>query len=245
MAEADFELIGEATTGLEALSLVRSATPDVAVIDVGMPKMNGIILARKISRRAAVGQGSDPNGLRGRGASEAGAGCGCKRLCRKALRDHDADPGDSCGDHRRDICRSSGRRAVERVGAWRNHYRCGRTKPARAGGPEAHSARLCHQGDRGTHGHRRQVRRNLSDSSQRKAGPEIEGRNCEVRPRPRGGWHSSVVLRAGNVVLQVQPSMKGYRVRNSRTPPLRVARSQSCILRGWSIGHRIGLELTL
>ena len=48
MAEADFELIGEATTGLEALSLVRSATPDVAMIDVGMPKMNGIILARKI-----------------------------------------------------------------------------------------------------------------------------------------------------------------------------------------------------
>ena len=48
MAEADFELIGEATTGLKALSLVRSATPDVAVIDVGMPKMNGIVLARKI-----------------------------------------------------------------------------------------------------------------------------------------------------------------------------------------------------
>ncbi len=47
-AESDFELIGEATTGLEALSLVRSTTPDVAVIDVGMPKMNGILLARKI-----------------------------------------------------------------------------------------------------------------------------------------------------------------------------------------------------
>jgi DNA-binding NarL/FixJ family response regulator len=48
MAEADFELIGEATTGLQALSLVRSTTPDVAVIDVGMPEMNGIVLARKI-----------------------------------------------------------------------------------------------------------------------------------------------------------------------------------------------------
>ena len=47
-AEPDFELIGEATTGLEALGLVRSATPDVAVVDVGMPKMNGILLARKI-----------------------------------------------------------------------------------------------------------------------------------------------------------------------------------------------------
>lgn len=47
-AEPDFELIGEATTGLQALSLVRSTTPDVAVIDVGMPEMNGIVLARKI-----------------------------------------------------------------------------------------------------------------------------------------------------------------------------------------------------
>lgn len=48
MAEPDFELIGEATTGLKALSLVRSTTPDVAVVDVGMPEMNGIVLARKI-----------------------------------------------------------------------------------------------------------------------------------------------------------------------------------------------------
>jgi len=47
-AEPDFELVGEATSGLEALSLVRATTPDVAIIDVGMPKMNGIILARKI-----------------------------------------------------------------------------------------------------------------------------------------------------------------------------------------------------
>ena len=47
-AEADFEVVGEATTGLQALSLVRAMTPDVAVIDVAMPEMNGIVLARKI-----------------------------------------------------------------------------------------------------------------------------------------------------------------------------------------------------
>ena len=47
-AEPDFELVGEATTGLQALSLVRSTPLDVAVIDVGMPEMNGIVLARKI-----------------------------------------------------------------------------------------------------------------------------------------------------------------------------------------------------
>jgi DNA-binding NarL/FixJ family response regulator len=47
-AEPDLELAGEAVTGLEALSLVRSIVPDIAVIDVGMPGMNGITLARKI-----------------------------------------------------------------------------------------------------------------------------------------------------------------------------------------------------
>ena len=47
-AEDDFELVGEASTGTDALNLVRSITPDVAVVDVGMPGMNGILLARKI-----------------------------------------------------------------------------------------------------------------------------------------------------------------------------------------------------
>ena len=47
-AEADLELVGEAVTGIDALSLVRSTTPDVAVIDVAMPGMSGILLTRKI-----------------------------------------------------------------------------------------------------------------------------------------------------------------------------------------------------
>jgi len=47
-AEADLELVGEAATGLEALSLIRSVTPDVAVIDVGMPGMTGVDVCRKL-----------------------------------------------------------------------------------------------------------------------------------------------------------------------------------------------------
>lgn len=47
-AEADLELVGEAVTGIDALSLVRSITPDIAVIDVAMPGMSGILLTRKI-----------------------------------------------------------------------------------------------------------------------------------------------------------------------------------------------------
>ncbi len=54
-AEADLELVGEAATGIDALSLIRSIVPDVAVIDVGMPGMNGILLTRKIrEERPAV-----------------------------------------------------------------------------------------------------------------------------------------------------------------------------------------------
>jgi len=53
-ADADFELIGEATTGPQALSLVRSTIPDVAVIDVGIPGMNGIVLARKIREQQPI-----------------------------------------------------------------------------------------------------------------------------------------------------------------------------------------------
>ena len=51
-AEADFELIGEAATGLQALSLVRSTTPDLAVIDLGMPEMNGMCWRERFARNA-------------------------------------------------------------------------------------------------------------------------------------------------------------------------------------------------
>jgi DNA-binding NarL/FixJ family response regulator len=48
LAQGEFELAGEATSGLQALGLVRTLKPDVAVIDVAMPEMNGIVLARRI-----------------------------------------------------------------------------------------------------------------------------------------------------------------------------------------------------
>jgi len=48
LAEHDFELVGEAVSGLEALKLVREKKPDVAVIDISMPGLNGISLSRRI-----------------------------------------------------------------------------------------------------------------------------------------------------------------------------------------------------
>lgn len=39
--EPDFSVIGEATSGEEALDLIRGIKPDVAIVDVNLPGMNG------------------------------------------------------------------------------------------------------------------------------------------------------------------------------------------------------------
>jgi two-component system nitrate/nitrite response regulator NarL len=42
------ELIGEATDGLQALEIIKQLTPDVALVDVRMPNMDGLSLARQL-----------------------------------------------------------------------------------------------------------------------------------------------------------------------------------------------------
>jgi two-component system response regulator NreC len=49
--QEDFEVVGEASDGREAVSLAESLTPDVVVLDITMPGMNGIEAARLISAR--------------------------------------------------------------------------------------------------------------------------------------------------------------------------------------------------
>ncbi|MGH3697469.1 MAG: response regulator transcription factor [Pseudonocardiaceae bacterium] len=47
-AEDDLELVGEASTGREALGLVREQRPDVVLMDVRMPEMDGLEALRMI-----------------------------------------------------------------------------------------------------------------------------------------------------------------------------------------------------
>jgi len=49
LAEPDFELVGEAATGLLALKLIKETQPDLAILDVSMPECNGILLARRLA----------------------------------------------------------------------------------------------------------------------------------------------------------------------------------------------------
>jgi DNA-binding NarL/FixJ family response regulator len=48
-AQQDIEIVGEASDGREAVTLVEQLKPDVVVMDVAMPGLNGIEATRRIS----------------------------------------------------------------------------------------------------------------------------------------------------------------------------------------------------
>lgn len=50
-AAPEITLVGEATTGEAALRLIAETAPDVAVIDVSLPDLNGLDLARRLAER--------------------------------------------------------------------------------------------------------------------------------------------------------------------------------------------------
>jgi two-component system, NarL family, response regulator NreC len=52
--ESDFEIVGEAANGLEAIELVNLLSPDVLVLDLMMPKMNGLEVAGILGKAASA-----------------------------------------------------------------------------------------------------------------------------------------------------------------------------------------------
>jgi two-component system response regulator NreC len=49
--EADIQVVGEAADGREALAVAETAKPDVAVLDLSMPLLNGLDAARQLAAR--------------------------------------------------------------------------------------------------------------------------------------------------------------------------------------------------
>lgn len=49
--QKNFKIVGEAGNGKEAIDLVRTISPDVVIMDITMPEMNGIEAAEVISKK--------------------------------------------------------------------------------------------------------------------------------------------------------------------------------------------------
>lgn len=48
VVEPDIEVVGEAENGRMAVQMTRSLAPDVVIMDIGMPQLNGLEAARQI-----------------------------------------------------------------------------------------------------------------------------------------------------------------------------------------------------
>lgn len=66
---AEFSVIGEASDGLEGLQKAEQLQPDVVLLDIGLPRLNGLQAARRISIVAPrakilfVSENNDPDVL--------------------------------------------------------------------------------------------------------------------------------------------------------------------------------------
>lgn len=48
--KTDFEVVGEAGTGREAIAMIEALRPDIVLLDIQMPELNGVTVAQQVAR---------------------------------------------------------------------------------------------------------------------------------------------------------------------------------------------------
>src|SRR5450755_4080143 len=52
LSHAGWEICGEATTGREAVKMAQELKPDIAILDISMPDLNGVDAAKRIRKES-------------------------------------------------------------------------------------------------------------------------------------------------------------------------------------------------
>ena len=90
--DAGLTIVAEASDGLEALRLCEEHQPEMLIVDIGMPKMNGIEVAARIAEARAAARGDHPEHALGRVLHHASAGRRRTRVSLKDATDEDLLP---------------------------------------------------------------------------------------------------------------------------------------------------------
>ena len=115
------DVVGEAENGLEAIAVVAETSPDVVLMDLGMPELGGIEATERIVAADPGQSGDRDNALRRRAVGAGRARRGRIRIRRQA--------GSARRDRRRGP-RNGGRRDVDRCWRAAPGLRHGRRQPA-------------------------------------------------------------------------------------------------------------------
>ncbi|HIZ22534.1 MAG TPA: response regulator [Candidatus Blautia faecigallinarum] len=46
--QKDFQIVGETNNGLSGAEMIRDLNPDIAIVDISMPLMNGLEMIRQV-----------------------------------------------------------------------------------------------------------------------------------------------------------------------------------------------------